>query len=1027
MSRRSLVIAAVFLGAVALLLFLGHLGRKPASSDWPLLKGRRSEGNKVVIPLWDPKKARKFYLRADLKEDSVFVLGQTAEEQTIAFGKGEVTVPFELPSEKGKGTGTFQLEFSEATYRGIPGLSRSARISLPAPCTGILNDGVSRTTIECASLNIDWRSTQHMTLETKQPVRIHRDKPELILEGTAGFTGRFSDRDNEYVLRFPAPVRAWLTRTAGETVLSLSPAPEGQSGGYLCIQCETPGGGLVIDWGNNTITFDRRVVVSPTTKPQVPPKRSARRFECHRLVLSINPTTKSLIKAEAERGPDTTVRGFWDTVTVEGGKAVWETRAETAVLTGAPHLWGKTDTLRFDAEAEVIQFDTKSHVATLKGPIKSNLEHTALPERLNLPGFWILTADRAEVAFASAQEHRITAITASADPTLPVQQGVRFESLPQGSIVATGGKLTYKISEEILTVEGLPGQAPYLEIKGTRTSRPDLTPRSLLAFRLAAWAKRVRFSFADGSVYLEEQVNAKVVRTTREAAELTDRLRAHKLKLTLEEDAADFAVEAWGRDLEAPLTLDYDGPPRVRLEGGHLIWERSKGLVRVLPQGPITRQVITFLTGKLSSRKLEFKPEAAQTQALAHGGVEAEIATDYGPVKLNADHAELTVDSTLAKAEGPPALNALKHLTVWSDGAGHAELRHKKLSASATRATYDATKGIILLGGQGIQTFSLVGPAGSDDVHARSVKFIPQENRLSLSGGVSGIIHQGNWSAEPALSAAADGPRTPWRYEADSAEIQLRRLEERWEVTGLTATGSVRLRNDELRLTIEGDRLTFDSSTRTIVLGSEAQGGGIQTIRFGTPPRQNLLSGRKITVTRRERLEDGLIKPEVTAVLTRDVRCLFYLRELPNVKNVPEYAPEKFEVSADKVVLVVPTGHDATRGLISYAHATGNVMFQGYKESGAGSGAPYQGFGSQAYYTSVPLTFLVLGDGKGQPANVRTPLGNVVSQVIQLRQRPDRTLEVRYGPGVEYHLPRPFRALPAGSGLSEGTEQIAPK
>ena len=158
-------------------------------------------------------------------------------------------------------------------------------------------------------------------------------------------------------------------------------------------------------------------------------------------------------------------------------------------------------------------------------------------------------------------------------------------------------------------------------------------------------------------------------------------------------------------------------------------------------------------------------------------------------------------------------------------------------------------------------------------------------------------------------------------------------------------------------------------------------------------------------------------EPEIIVDLTRDVTCYFYLRTLPLIKKVPAYAPEKFEVTADRVFFVVPAAGKLPSTVVSYAHAVGNVMFKAYDEDSK-TGAttkepPWRGFGAQAYYRSSPFTFTLLGEGTTGKATLEGPVIHKRAHSFELRLRPDGTLWlIKSGPGVDFQAPDPIRAIP---------------
>jgi lipopolysaccharide export system protein LptA len=914
------------------------------------------------------------------------------------------------------------MKFNEAVYEGLrlPGVAKTWRITLPGPATGVLDDGVTRTTLDLDTLTLDWRGSGYVHLESTKPVQIRRGSPYLLLRGQAGLTGDFAKQDDRSLLRFPAPVHAWLNRKSGKAFLSLT-AETGDpdaAAGYLCIQCERKQGGLILDYAKHQIVFDQRVVVSPIAEPEIPASPSPRRFECHRLVVQIDPETRELAWAETERGTDAPVRGYWDTVTVQCGKARWHATDDTAELTQSPQMWGKTEQFRFDATAQHITFDSAAGRAKLAGPINGHIERKPpeSPKEFDLPSYWQLSADLGEVFFTRTGKHRITEIRALMDPTLPSPKGVTFEHRVDGSIFARGGELSYKVDDEIMTVTGFEGNPPVLLIE---REGQDLFPSGaadLRSINLKAYATTVSFSFDEGCILLEENVQTTVLRTTTSGEELTDKLNAHRVTIAGRSASSKaLRVEAWAKDPAQPLSLDYGGPPICRLEGGHLIWDGAQRGAKILPYEGIDTQQISFHGRRLASlrsRELEFTPRDAL--ATAAGDVAVTIETDHGDVGITADRATVTIDPDRTQEGAEPRLSSVRKVVATAEPGNRVTLRSNKAEGTAGEITYDATnpaRPTVVLAGQGRQVFRFLGPAGPDELSAQSVKFWPAENRLLLSGGVAGTLHQKNYrdpqgtSPVPGLPADQEAPSTPWSYRADSAQAQFTRAGDKLELTSLVATGNLRLENKELKILITGERLTFNPLARTIDLDAPPEVAALQTLRFGAPPQASLLNAQSIRVSRREELVDGRAEARIVAKLSGDVNCTFHLRALPTVKDVPSYAPEKFNVTADTVSFIVPAGKTLTPGLVSFARADGNVAFKAWNQSsGPATKPPYSGSGATAVYKSAPFNFALLGDRAGGDATVETPTGPYRAEAIILLRRTNGTFSVMSGPASKFKL-----------------------
>ncbi len=1006
--KRTIVIAGTFLVAIGALVIAGRVTQSnPVFETGGPGAMRPVKSYRLDMPILDPRTGVEVIrISADLKDSAeIKMTGKSRLEHSYEFGKGSVRVPITGPlgaresaeKERARAPTSFTLEFEEASYEtleydtsapaGTP-QGQSAHISLPSSCTGTFDDG---TVLRFKSLDVDYYQTQGLLrLKTTQPVVIEREAPYLRLRGNAGLTGRFDRKENVYKLEFPAPVYAFMRREAGQGFLGLrgADASVGALPLYVCVKCD---GVLALDWAARRIVFDRNVMIAPSEGAEVPVAAGNQRVECHRLTVTLDPVKDELAGATAERGPETPVRAFWGPMRVESGKpiwdaraesgkAVWDARADTADLTDDPHLWGKTADLRFDAKATRIIMDNRGRVARLYGPIKCYLDQdvAAAKDKDKLPEAWDLDADYGEVLFNDDKSRSIKEIVATADPALPSPNAVRLQSRKEGAVRAEGGKLVYEVASSMLVVTGAPPRRPFVHV-----TRP--------AEKLLAEAEQVSFSFPEGCILLERQVDVKATQKSARAGEHVHRLNADWARIAGQSDSGISRVEARAKDAREPLCLEYDGPPRCRLTGGTLVWERERELAVVSPYKDIAAQSIAFLTGEIQSKEFRFFP--AESKVNATGDVVIRMKTENGDFTVNADEAECAVDPTQIQAEGPPALTALRSIRARAGLGKSVTLQGDELQAEAGEIDYDAVDDILLLKGPDRQRFRYTGAAGIDELGAQTVTFVPSENRVTLAGGVSGLVHQKNWASAAQAQSDPRVPSTPWRYEARTAQVQLRREGKAWVVSGLTAQGDIRLANEELPLLVTGDQLTFDPATQTITLGAPHRSASLQTIQYGTPPEASLLRARMIRIQRQERLEEGKVYPEIIGVLTDDVVSDFHLRKFQKPGSLPELVPDKIRVNADNVNLVVPAdGSAQASSAVLMAQANGHVSFQTLAES---PNAPaYSGSGARAEYQHNPFRFRLFGDAAQGKAAITHPLGTDKAQVITLKRRSDGSPQI---------------------------------
>jgi hypothetical protein len=271
------------------------------------------------------------------------------------------------------------------------------------------------------------------------------------------------------------------------------------------------------------------------------------------------------------------------------------------------------------------------------------------------------------------------------------------------------------------------------------------------------------------------------------------------------------------------------------------------------------------------------------------------------------------------------------------------------------------------------------------------VTFVPSENRVTLSGGVTGLVHQKNWGDAPQVPNDPRVPSTPWRYEARTAQVQLRREGKAWTIAGLVAQGDVRLANDEMPIQVTGDQLAFDPGTQTITLGAPQQSASFQTIRYGTPPEASWLNARTIKIQRRERLDQGKAHPEIFGVMSDDVTCIFHLRSFQRTGTMSDLVPDKITVNADSVNLIIPADRAPGGATALQAEAVGHV---GFRTSAESRNAPaYFGSGARAEYQHNPFRFRLRGDAASGKAALTHPLGTEKAYTISIRRRSDGSLQ----------------------------------
>jgi len=998
--KRTAIIAGSFLIAILALVIGGQLTRRvPQTEPGAPPANPPAKDFSLNMSVFDPHSdAELIRISAALKDSAeIKMTGKSRIEHSSEFGKGTIRVPIAAGAAKSAGSlrapSSFPRRFEQASYRtfeavdaagrGGAASGESARLSLPGNCTGTFDDG---TVVRFKSLDVNYQTHGLVELKSSQPVQIEREAPFLRLSGKAGLTGKFDRKEGIYRIDFPAPVYAFMRREAGQAFLGLrgSDARTGAAPTYICVKCD---GVLTLDWGARRIVFDRNILIAPTENPEVPVAAGDQRIECHRLTVSLDPAEEELAGAVAERGPDLPVRAVWGTTRIESGKAAWDAAADTAELTDGPHMWSKTKDFRCDTTAARILMDNRGRLVRLFGPIKTFIDHEAPLAKDRLPSAWDLDADYGEVRFNEGKGFTIKEITASADPALPSPKAIRFLSRKEDAVRAEGGKLRYDVESQVLVVTGVPPRRPFLHIE-----RPGE--------KLMAEAERVSFFFREGGIVLEERVEAKVTQKSARAGEHVHRLNAHWVRIAGRAETGVSSVTARAKDAGAPLCLEYDGPPRCRLIGGSLLWEQDRDVAIVSPFQDIAAQRIEFLTGELRCRELRFMPAAAKVSAT--GEVAIRLRTERGEFTISADAAECAVDPAQLQDGGPPALTALRGIKA-SAGAGRkVVLQGDALQAEAGELDYDALDDILLLKGPDRQRFRYTGPAGADELAAQTVTFVPSESRVTLSGGVAGLVHQRNWGDAPQVPNDPRAPSTPWRYEARTAQVQLRREGSSWLVAGLTAQGDVRLANDEMPIHVTGDQLAFDPGTQTITLGAPRESASFQTIRYGVPPEASWLNARTIKLQRREQLDQGKAHPEIFGVMSEDVTCIFHLRSFQKTGALSELVPDKITVNADRVNLTIPADRAPARAAGFQAEAVGHV---GFRTSAESRDAPaYFGSGARADYQHNPFRFRLRGDQAGGKAVLTHPMGAEKAYTISIRRRSDGSLQYEKDdslPGVE--------------------------
>lgn len=1056
LTKRSMVIALSFFIAIVLLFTLTYFLDPGATSKIDPKKIVEGEDdNNIEIVFYDPDQGGKpVRFKAKLKKHGVNLNLIREQPLKCPFGEGKATIPLNFgdSSLTGGGSGFIDLTFEEAIYENFPGITRKALIHFPAngECRfreGDQQNSANSLNVIFKTLKVDWEEPGYATMVSDKQVTITRQSPFLLLKGEGGLQGDFKKAEKSSQLYFPAPVSVFLTKEMGaELPKKLKPAGEKldtEIGAYLGIQCD---GALAFDLKRNTFTFDKNVILyNPKTTTQKASKDDPYRFECHQLIMTLNrgDTETPVRQVEARRGVNMPVRCYWDTVTIESGKATWEGRTERSTLSDAPHLWGTDDMFVFDATATQIDMDPVSGVAKLSGPIQSLLRQNQKIDDKALPTVWDLKADFGEVFCDPDDHYKISKIIVTTDPMLEGADGVQLESRDNKKIRAIGGKLVYDVATQKVKVTGLPNHWPKLHLPHDRES-------------VDAHAKVITFAFEENKVYLEEGVSVNMIQKRDNEDPYMHRLMAHKVCITLKEgiDAKDMKgdaggkaaggkagddvastslllkndmiqrIEAWALNQAQPLEFSLDGPSAARLAGGKLVWEQGMGKITILPYKEITRQTISFRQGTLFAKTFEFFP--IEQRIVAEGQVAVEgikVRDDVFAVhadKVECFYKDNTGDETIA----PPTLSAIRKVVASSLPLKKVTLSGETISGSAKIIEFDSEKDYLLFTGGEKQVFKYFGRAGRDEVSAREITYIPSEKRLKLVNDVSGVLHQANWAqdqdedepeenvseekASDSKSALPDMANTRWQYNAREAEILFKEVDKQLIIVSCVVREDYQLVNPDVNLVITGKGMRYYPETETIDLGNVDERTTLQNIRYGPKGKESWLTARQIKLSRRERLDRGGKKPEIVAVLSKDVRCNFHLRTLKPDKPISQGTPKKIDITADRIIFVVPAENKVIDNYVSYAKAEGQVVFKAYHQEDYQGKPPYSGSGAKAVYQHAPMTFTIFGDGKGRKATITYPLGEEKSDAITIIRHPDGSFKLNPVNKIDGSMDSPF-------------------
>ncbi len=1037
--KRTLTISCIFLGLIVLLFVLArvfHSQDDVLKTEWNKLD-ESPQKNYVKIPFYDPDRGGEpFLFEAEIADaenrQDLDVINMDSFNYT--FGKGTVTLPLDTMKtgrgEESKGSEILTLDFQKAECEKIPGLTEKVEVKFTAPGSGVLKQ--SGINMEFQSLDITWESPGYADIRSSERVVLERKNPFFLLEGDGGCDGLFKESGSLARFTFFSPVSVFLSRESGSSILALT-GEDNAPGAleYFCVTCK---GALVLDLNNHNLVFDKDVLVFPTEKVGKEAKENkTNNFRCHQLEIKLDPETRQPLYAEAKRGTALPVQGVWDTVTVESGKVRWTTQDETVTLSDAPMISGKTEQVRFFAQSKEITMDMGSHVAVLSGRINSTIEQQSDNPEERFPALWGLTADLGKVFLSKEDRLRIEKVVALTDPMIENPTGIVLRSREKGGITALGGRLVYDVVQEELVVTGLPNQAPSLHFEHEGE-------------KVKAEARRVRFSFAEKTIFLEEGVSVAVKGATPEGRAYTHRVAAHGASITLADDApaedaapgteavgrggaeadgsAGFSkqnlatIRAWAKNKDEPVVFHFDGRQRFRLVGGLLEWKRGDNRIRLSPYKELTRQVIELNQGTLFCKQFEFDPDAALLEAEGNVALN-NFTVDGRTFSLEADTAECRFNTTDIKEMGPPTLSKLKSVKASSLPLKKVVFTGEQLEAVAEFIIYDGDKERLLFSGKGMQRFRFRGENGTDELAAQKVWFSPKENRLELTGGLSGHLYQENWSKK-GLEGVSDLPKgTKWQYEAQTAEAQFQKTGNEWKLITFEAEKDVKLSNADLQLFVSGEHLTYDHRNQALTLDAKAQEGGtgLQSITYGPLEQKNWLVARTIRISRRERIQRGALIAEIVAVLTEDVRCNFHLRALKDKKEMPKTAPQKLDITADRICFIAPAKKSTTGGSVSFAQAEGNVMFKAYSRTDSNSKPLYSGSGARALYCHTPMHFALFGE-KNDKAVIEHPLGEERGTVITISRRSDGSFRLESGVECSDMLKEPFAVPVPGETFS---------
>ena len=320
------------------------------------------------------------------------------------------------------------------------------------------------------------------------------------------------------------------------------------------------------------------------------------------------------------------------------------------------------------------------------------------------------------------------------------------------------------------------------------------------------------------------------------------------------------SVTARAKDASEPLCLEYDGPPRCRLIGGSLLWERERDVAVVSPFQDIAAQRIEFLTGELQCRELRFLPAAAK--ANASGDVTIRLRTEHGELTISADTAECAVDPAQLQDSGPPALTALRSIKASAGAGKKVILQGDAIQAEAGELDYDAADDILLLKGPDRQRFRYTGTAGADELAAQTVTGNLQGRMLDASRepvpGMSVTVRSPNLLGERGAITDKDGffqvlALPPGTYTVRLGRVGLRSVEVQEVQVALGRTTNL----GELRTQVE----PVEMEALVVTAGAPS---------IPEPYRLQLAIGGRLIIPVGDRLTQTLVR--VTRITERNFR-----------------------------------------------------------------------------------------------------------------------------------------------------------